>query len=215
MTEFSGNTHPKKPVPAEGTEKKSPKVESVVTGTVIRRKKSLRKRFAETFTGDDSRGVLDYVFFDVAVPAAKDLMADVIVQGVEKKLFGEARSRTRRPSYSNGYSNMKTPYHTMSKPGYGSPDPRERERNVSRNRRAPNYDEIVLDSRMDAERVLSELIAIIEDYDTATVANLYSLLDTTGEYTDAKWGWTDLSDARVARVRDGYLLVFPRPIPVD
>ena len=33
-------------------------------------------------------------------------------------------------------------------------------------------------------------------------------------YTDEKWGWTTLRNARVIRVRDGYTLELPRPEPL-
>lgn len=217
MSEFENKTQ-KKPSPtAEVVEKKATKVNPVITGTVVQRKKSLGKKLAETFTGDDSRSVLDYVLLDVFVPAAKDLMADVITQTVEVKLFGSARSRTRRgSSYSSPYGSSYTPYNKVARVG-NSPEPRERDRDRPslRGRETLRYDEVVLATRRDAEAVISALIDLIERFDTATVANLWDLLDKTGEYTDAKYGWDDLSDADVKRVRDGYLLVFPRPIPVD
>ncbi len=52
---------------------------------------------------------------------------------------------------------------------------------------------------------------LIEKYETVSVADLYELLGVEASYTDEKWGWVDLRDAGIRRVRDGYLLDLPKP----
>jgi hypothetical protein len=52
---------------------------------------------------------------------------------------------------------------------------------------------------------------LIEKYETVSVADLYELLGVTSSYTDEKWGWVDLREATIRRVRDGYLLDLPKP----
>ena len=75
------------------------KIESVAVNKVTRRQKPLGRRFFETFvSGDDAKGVFDYVIFDVVVPAVKDLASDAFSQLVDRFLFGESRSPHRRAS---------------------------------------------------------------------------------------------------------------------
>ena len=64
-------------------------------------------------------------------------------------------------------------------------------------------------------RLPAEILDRVQKYDFATVADLYDMLGETGEYTDNRWGWTDLSKADVIRVHQGYLLDLPRPEPID
>lgn len=52
----------------------------------------------------------------------------------------------------------------------------------------------------------------IDKYGSATIADLYELLDKKSEYTDNDYGWKDLSTASQRRVREGYLLELTRPI---
>jgi hypothetical protein len=77
-----------------------------------------------------------------------------------------------------------------------------------------DFDEIVLQSRTEAEEVIDRLFDLVSRYDTATVADLYELVGIQGSHTDHKWGWTDLRGADVSRTRDGYLLDLPDPIPL-
>ena len=94
MEDYPSNSHKKKTPPKAIEEAK--KVERVVEGEVIRRKKPLGKRFAELFIGGDAKSVGSYVMFEVLLPAVKDTLADAMSQGVERMLFGEARSTSRR-----------------------------------------------------------------------------------------------------------------------
>ena len=189
------------------------KVEKVISGEVQRRKKPLGKRITETFIQGEGRTVWSFVAYEVLVPAAKDMVADAFSQGVEKMLFGEARSTSRRghrPSGSGGYM----PYHR-----YGSssgPTRRDEPRNVSRRARANHdFDEIILDTRAEAEEVVDRLFDLISRYESATVADLYELVGVTSNYPDDKWGWLDIRGATVTRVRNGYLLDLPRPEPLN
>ena len=56
---------------------------------------------------------------------------------------------------------------------------------------------------------------LVNSYDSATVADFYDLVGITSEFTDNKWGWTNLHGSRVIRARDGYLLDLPKPEPVE
>lgn len=198
----------------EKTEKVDPvdekKIEKVVEGSVLRRKKPLSKRFLDTFVGGDARGVVGYVMLEVLLPAAKDMVADAVSQGVERLIFGEARSTSRRTGYRPAGIGGYTSYNRMSS---SPPAPRrDEQRNISRTARARHeFDEIILATRVEAEEVIDRLFDLVSRYETATVADLYELVGISGNYTDDKWGWTDLRGAGARRIRNGYLLDLPRP----
>lgn len=209
-SEFPSNSKTKKSTDAKDEPKK---VEKVVTGEVRTRKRPLGRRFADTFAGGDARGAGSYVLFDVMIPAAKDMVADAMSQGVERMLFGEVRSTSRRGSHRPGSTNY-TPYNRVGSGPIGSrrDEPRIPSR---RNRALHNFDEFILETRAEAHEVLDRLNYRIDQYEVATVADLYDLLGQTGEYTDAKWGWTDLRYADISRISNGYVLDLPRPEPID
>jgi hypothetical protein len=217
MEDFPSNSHRIKPVLKD--EEPPKKVEKVIEGEVLRRKKPLSKRLAENFVGGDSKTVGSYILFDVLLPAAKDMMADATSLGVERLLFGEARSTSRRTGLRPGQSNSSyisyNRYPPTNATSYGH---REDPRGPTPSRRARathNFDEIILATRVEAEEVVDRLFDLVSRYESATVADLYELVGIAVNYTDNKWGWTDLRGAGVARVRNGYLLDLPRPESLD
>lgn len=211
-SEFPSNSHNQKNV--EKPEQK--KVEKVVQGVVVRRKKSLGKRMAETFTGGDAKGVWGYVMMDVLLPAAKDMVADAVSQGVERMIFGEARSASRRTGQRPGGNNGFVSYNRYS-PNTPRDNRREEPRhNPSRRARANHdFDEIILPTRVEAEEVVDRLFDLVAKYDQATISDLYDLVGVSGNFTDEKYGWTDIRGAGVTRIRNGYLLDLPKPEILD
>ena len=73
----------------------------------------------------------------------------------------------------------------------------------------------VFDTRKEAEEVLDRMDDLIDTYGVVSVADLYDLVGISGNYTDNKYGWTNLRNADVQRVRDGYLLKLPKALPFD
>jgi hypothetical protein len=225
MDEFPSNSHtgqekegPKRQGPAP--KGKLPKeVKQVVTGKVVRRKKPLGTRFKETFfSGDGTRGVWGYVMGEVLVPAAKDMIVDATRNGVERAVFGESQRGPRgwrpgnSPSGHTRYDGYSRPSNT---PPWRGSQPAQREIS-SRGRSQHNFDEIILDSRGEAEQVIDVLIDIVNEYGQATVADLYELVGITSAYTDPKYGWTSMQGAGVQHIRGGqYLLNLPKPQPLD
>jgi len=214
MEDYPSNSHKKKQTPKEITEPK--KVEKVIEGTVLRRKKPIGKRLASYFVNGDFKTVGTYVVLEVLLPAAKDTLADAMSQGVERMLFGEARSTSRRTGHRPGSSNAYTPYnrYAPNQSPYGRRD--EQRHTPSRRARSTlNFDEIILATRVEAEEVIDRLDDLVQRYESATVADLYELVGVTPEYTDDKWGWTSLQGARIDRIRHGYVLDLPKPEPLD
>lgn len=208
---FPANSKSKRVEPTKALEER--KVQKVVTGKVKRQKRGFTKKVAEVLLEDDTKSVGSYILYDVLIPAAKDLISDMISGAVDMALFGERRrgSRTirdRDKSYVN--------YNSVSYKGRQGGSPSRDSRDISRSARARHdFDEIVIQTRGEAEDVLSHLVDLTIDYGQATVSDLYDLVDITGNYTDEKYGWTDLRNASISRVRGGYLINLPRAQLLD
>ena len=67
----------------------------------------------------------------------------------------------------------------------------------------------------DQEDVLMRMDELMETYGLVRVADLYDLVGITGNYTDNKYGWTNIRNAEIVRVRDGYMIKMPRAVPID
>lgn len=215
-TEFPSNRYKDKEDRPERPKPDEKKVEKIVQTDVVRRKKPVGKRFAETFVGGDAKSVWGFVVLDVLVPAAKDMFADAVSQGVERMIFGEARSSSRRTGRRPNEPYISYNRYSGSR-RLGPPDDADRHRqSLSRRARASHdFDEIILGTRVEADEVLERLYDLVDKYESATVADLYDLVGVSGNYTDDKWGWLDLRGAGITRVRNGYLLDLPKPEPLD
>lgn len=179
----------------------------VIKGKAVKKKKGLGKKFSETFLSEDRGTVGEYLIFDVLIPAAKDTLTDLVGKGLEMMLYGDARSSPSR-SRASGRGG----YRSYSK---YSETPRKKPQISTRDRRQLYFDDVLLETRGDAERALDYLLDRIDAYDVATVADFYDAVEVTSDYTDSKYGWYDLGDAYVKRVRDGYTIVLPRAEYLD
>ena len=198
------------------TTKDEKKLEKVVTGKVRKQKRGLGKRVSEVMLEDDTKSVGSYIFYDVLIPSAKDLISEMVGGGIEMLLFGERRGRTTRGGGRHS-GRAVTSYGSYFNPGNGSRDPRDRGRDISRaGRTKHDFDEIVIDTRGEAEEVLALLVDMTIDYGMATVGDLYDLVGITSNFTDNKYGWTELRSANIIRARGGgYIINLPRPRPLD
>lgn len=194
------------------TARKEEKVSPIVQGKVVRRKKPMGKRFSEVFMVGDGSSVGRYVMLEVLLPAFRDMVADAVREGTEKLIFGDSRPgrRPTRPGGMAGYTNYNKPTRTSP-----SRDPRPQMSRQARSRH--EFEEVLLDTRREADEVLERMGNFIEKYDVVTVAELLELVGETPAYTDDKWGWTrdEFATARVQYVRGGYLLDLPKPVPIE
>jgi hypothetical protein len=209
MTEFPSNSrNPQKPVPEDK------KIESVVSGEVASRKKSLGRRLREVFIGGDTKSVAHYVIADVLIPQAKDMLSEAVSQGFERLIYGDSRPG-RRPNsrYTSPGPTNYTRYAVRGNNPIGRQareDPR-----TPTTLRSHEMDDILLATRVEAETVVDRMYDLLREYEMVSVSDLYSLLGLSSTYTDQKWGWTNLQTLDIRRVRDGYILILPKTIPLD
>lgn len=190
-----------KDLPSNSITKRSGEVKKVTTGKIVTREKP----FLARFFGDSMSSIGQYILWDVLIPAAKNTISEIVSNGIEMMLYGDARpSSGIRRDRSRSYVSYNSIYHGGQK--------RE---TTSRARSRHSFSDVVLESRMDAEEVLSSLVELIDTYDVATVADFYSSVGLEGEWSDNKFGWDNLSSAEVKRIREGYILVLPKPVALD
>lgn len=209
----------------QNTGPEKPRVEKVIVGKVVTRKKPLSTRFRETFVKDDARSVFGYVMLNTLLPAATDAIEGAANEFVHGILHGVSGGRTRR-NYRSGGSTFGSSsrssfieYNKMSQQGSKFQEPRQQ---ISRQgRQMHDFREIVLESMHEAREIIDNLFELINQYEVATVADLYAMLDQEVAFTDKNWGWQgdELQGSQPRRVRVngrvGYLLDIPAPTYLD
>lgn len=186
-------------------DKEKREVKQIVSGKV--KEKTVLDKAGDVFLSEDARSVKEYILYDVIIPWIKNGIADTIIGGLEMALFGTSRSRRNSGggkivNYSNYSSDSRR---NVSNYRMVSPDRSNRY----------DYNNVYLDSRGDAEEVITSMEDLIRDYGEATVADLKSLVGLTNRPIDNKWGWTDCRDFHVSRSGRGYVLDFAQPIYLD
>ena len=77
-----------------------------------------------------------------------------------------------------------------------------------------SFEDVVLDSRSDAEEILYRMDEILATYGMVRVADLYEFAGISSNFTDNDYGWYDIRTAEIVRVRDGYIIKMPRAVPL-
>lgn len=203
MDEFKGNSNAAK-------EKNKPleqkKIEPV-TQQVLVKKESELKKFKQQFFTEDAKSVKGHIFMNVIVPGVQRLISDVVKNGIDWLIYGvkgsgSQSSGLRNVSYSSYYDRNKQTTPTIPNSAYN---------------RSGVYavNEVAFMDRGEAEEVLLRLREEVERYGMVSVADFYDMISQNHNYTNRKYGWRDLRDAEVIRVRDGYSIKFPKIIPLE
>lgn len=204
MEDYKPNSHKSREVQKDKPVEERKKVDKIVTGIVKTKKKSEIKKFTDVFISEDISNVKTYLLTDVLVPAIKKLVIDTVTDGINMILNGGT---------GRGHRGTNASY--VSYRQYSDQRDSNRHGNESRGRSGYNYDDIILESRGEAEDVLSRMDELIDMYGTVSVADMYDLVGKTCNYTDNKYGWTNIRNAEPIRVRDGYMLKLPKALPIN
>ena len=201
-TQYESNSFKSSAQPPEEVKEKVKPVE----GKVIVRKKNAFRKFMGVVFSDDADSVKTYVVQEVFIPAVKKLISDVMSNGTDILLYGE--SKRNKPQNSNGSRISYSSYSGYYSQANSKPDS---------NKKASNEfgQDIILETRSLAEDVLIRLEEIIDKYQMVSVSDLNDLLGVSGQFTDAKYGWHDISSAQIIKVREGFLLKLPRVQPLS
>lgn len=170
---------------------------------VAKAKTKKKNTLVDTFISEDAQNIKNYILMDVLVPAIKKAVSDIVTDGISMLLYGNTSNGNRRSSGSCSYVS------------YNRCSDRDRKDDRNTNRSRYSYDDVILDTRGEAEEVLMRMDEILDTYGVVSVADLYDLVGISGSHTDNKYGWTNLRNAEPIRVRDGYLLKLPKACPID
>lgn len=198
MEEYKSNSHKARERKNEPVAEK--KVEKIISGSAKSKKKSGLQKITNVFVPEDVDDVKSYIFEDIVVPAVKDIILDAV------RAFLGVNGNPRGKSSSASKVSYRKYYDDRERRDSGS---------VNRTRSGYEYDDIILDNRGEAEDVLSRMDELIATYGVVSVADFYDLVGITGNYTDNKYGWSDIRNASVVRVRDGYMIKLPKALSLN
>jgi len=198
MAEYPSNSYQSK---QEKQEEKH--YEPIITHSASVKKKSPIQRFSDIFIAEDFKSVMNYVTKEILIPGLKR----AVIGAIEMMLTGKSSSKN-----SNSASSGVT---TVSYRSYYDTPQQSKATTTIRDEDYANFERIIFTDRGDAERVRDMLIDIVRRYRVARVSDLFELSKLPAPYTAMRYGWTDLSNASVIPVGNGYAINLPRAFPLD
>lgn len=183
------------------------KVDGVVKGKVKK-----KTSFHELFLSEDSvRDIGEYVVKEIAVPRLKDLLFDMTIGALSRRLYGVTKPML-------GANNILINKNGVTKVNYGAMSTATTKASQLAAQQAPSKNDldvssIVFEDKSDADLVLAGLCDIVSDYGKASVADFYSLAQMDWDWTLQNWGWTKdaVVQAKIMPTRGGYYMEIIRP----
>ena len=181
--------------------------ESLVQGAKLKKPGTMTK-LADVFGLEDARDVKSFIISDVLVPGLKNLFFELAKKSLEMTLFGGGSSKSS--SVGNIIklsSSNKTAYNRSY--SYTTNTPSQNARAKSE-KLVGGVDNIIFETRGDAEIVLDAMDEIISEYGVVSVSEFYDLAGVSiDNYQLKNFGWDTLVGARVRFINDGYAIQFP------
>lgn len=185
------------------------KLEPVVKpGSASVKKQSSLSTLGRSIISEDAQNVKSYILMDVLVPALKKAISDVVTNGIDIILYGEAghtkkKNAAGRVIYSNYYDS--------------SVNDRDRPRTDSQSRSGPSlFENVIVDTAGEAEDIFDRMSEYLDQYPCISVADLYDLANIRNfPFTYNDYGWKSIAGAKKQRLRDGrYELILPPARPI-
>lgn len=205
MEDYASNSNKAKRAQAEAqaSEEQKPAAK-IVTGPVkIKKQNEFQKALGSVIVGD-LRTIGAYFLKEKLIPMVKNLVFEGGSDALHMALYGEA---SRSKSSSGGSK--------ISYNGYYKSDESKPVTATAGRDDLFEYERIVIEHRGDAEAVLDDLKEALDRGYLVSVGDLYEKLGVTKPHTSHKYGWSDLSTARIVHTTDGYILKMPKPKPFD
>lgn len=208
-TDYTAPKAKKKRRPDEPVPEKN--VEKVVTTEVIVKKRGIGTKIKNLFVEADLKSVVQYVTYDILIPAARSMIVEGAARGAERLIYGES-VRRRGIGMQHG---SRTTYNLPPDRG-GRVELRDPRTNPPGRSSIPRRGrrDFFLQSREEADIILDAMFNLLSTYEVVSVHDLHELAGLPTSHVDQKWGWTDLKGVDVRPSRDGFYIDLPPEEPI-
>lgn len=173
-------------------------VERVIQSEVRVKKKNGLRKLVDVFVGNDSlTDIKDNLSSDI-----RKTISNTLTDTIQTLLVGGPQGRGSNTPYRGERVSYQNRYNSNNQ-------------NNSGVHTSYSYEELVFDTRGEAERVLASMYDILNAYHAVSIADMYDLAGISCGFTENKYGWTDLTGSKAVRViGGGYTLKLPPAMPL-
>lgn len=77
-----------------------------------------------------------------------------------------------------------------------------------------DYGSLIFESKWRAKGVIDRLTKLLAKHKVVSIADLYEIIgpEVVSKFMDSRYGWDDLTDAKVIPTNGGFSLKMPEPI---
>lgn len=190
----------------------------VVDKSAVTKKRGGLSKFTDTFIKGDLTTVIGHLVEDILIPSAIDLLGDMCHSFVDGMIYRDEGGYSSRRSGSKGRRGGYTSYSKSSSSG----GMKQSQKRSGARRRSLEFDDILFDERGQAVEVLNILRTSLDEnnYGSVSVGDFYDAYEEVCDirinydFTEEKYGWTDLDDVPVVPTRTEkgrkFYIKFPR-----
>lgn len=194
-------------------------IDPVAKGTVSN-KKTFADNFSRNIKAVEKIDIKEEIVDDVVIPGFKNFVSNMLESIISAFgtiasdvcdiiIWGEKQNRSEKAR--RGVKRSYDSYYDSSKGSRVANKIREQQKLT-----ALDYDIIEFDTRYEAKEVLDKMKELLEEYELCSVADYYSAASLEHNFTDEKYGWTNLSNASITRRRNGkYAILLPKARIID
>ena len=181
----------------------------------VKKKPDLLNKAASVFLqGRNLSDVGHYVLVDVLIPKLIDGVASAGKAAIDGIFYGDgAKARSAQSQGNNRYNYSRVSTGGVVARGGTSMSSSSNQMNYHKVRRG--FENVTIESRMDAETILDYLRATINEYESVSIADFYEAFNDpsiTSQFTDNNWGWFNLDNCTIKHVPGGWQIDLPEPV---
>lgn len=196
---------PNKSEPAKGSADQPKKHIAPVISGATQAPRPATRRFMDFMFAESPRSLSAKIGRDVIVPRIKAGLEEAFNSFVHGMFWGNGAKPMSNMVSGTVLRAGGTQYHQISSLPAGAVP------TAAPTTSSGNYQDLVCPTQQEAEILLSNLYATLNQYRVVAVADLYEMARIKPQPSDNAFGWYSLDGARISKVRDGYLLELPRP----
>lgn len=204
--------------------KQTPNLSAKKVGQVAKTSAIVRtnndSKLSKLINPEDFQKMKEHVGKEVIIPYLKRTFFDAVQEALYMLLYkGQPYGKKGPNAFGSNITYGGTQYNGYfassslnQPPKRASEEAKEQTLNV---KKGPS--DLIFPSRADAEDTLIKMDEIISTYGSVSFADLEEMAGVTGDFTDNKYGWKDIRNAKVVRnaLEGGYYIRMPRMIVLD
>jgi hypothetical protein len=192
--------------PAEDPNKK--KIIPVVdAGLVVQAPRPMTRRFLDFVFAESPKVLVKRVVENTLVPRAKAGVEEALQSFIHGMFWGQGSAPMSSVVKGTVLRGGGVNYQSIS----SQPSALTMAREANTSRSTGNYEDLVCPTQEIAERLLTQLYEVFNQYRVVAVGDLYEMASIPVSPSDNAYGWLSLDGARITKERDGYVLALPRP----